>query len=323
MSVNTPILQQILSELQGVKYDIREIRTDVSTLRQEVSTLRTDFNILRDDYNVFKGTMLYSFRNLTRIQEKTDAEFFRQYLNNALPSLVVESHAFGNFYLPNGSVLTDIDGCVSLHTIPQIPNTSVYKINNSKHFVKELIRNEMIILESKGLLDNVQLNKKVVQFYKIIETIQIINKMNMTKAASNFKAMIDSYPLFRRPNKIYFMMCANDMSVLMRTFIGEINNGTLDKNKYLNLTFKMFTEHPNYKLFRDVIIDNPKLSKKYDTCNSFDNMKNLLESDIFITHRQFIGAYFCPYESISDYYKNMKGILGYIFQENVYLPASF
>jgi hypothetical protein len=323
MSANTPILQQILSELQGVKYDIREIRTDIVSLRQEVSTIRSDMTVLRNDFTVFRDNTVFNFRNLSRIQEKTDAEFFRQYLNNKFPTMVIESHVFGNFYLPNGSTLTDIDGCVSLHTIPQIPNTSVYKPNNSKYIVKELIRNEMFILESKGLLDIVQLNKKIIQFCKIIQTIQTINKMNMTKAASNFKEMIVSYPLFRRPNKIYFMMCANDMSLLIRTFIREINNNTLDKNKYLKLIYEMFLEHPNYKLYKGMIKEHPKLKKRYEECQSFDEMKKILQMPVFKDHAEFIGAYFYPYESMDQYYKNMAGIIGYIFQENVYLPNSF
>lgn len=119
------------------------------------------------------------------------------------------------------------------------------------------------------------------------------------------------------------MMCANDMSVLMRTFIGEINNGTLDKNKYLKLTFEMFLEHPNYKMYKDIIKEHPKIRKQYEECETFDNMKKILQMPVFKDHAKFIDAYFYTYESMNQYYKHMAGIIGYIFQENVYLPDSF
>jgi hypothetical protein len=316
MSVNTPILQQILSEL-------REIRNDVSVLRKDVDGVKRDVDSLRFDFNEFKVNTQYFRKNLILTQEKTDAEFFRQYLDNTNPSLVVESYSFGEFYSPNGNIITDIDGCVTLHTIPQLPNTTKYKINNSKQIAKELIRNEIFFLESKNLLDKNKLDEKIIQFYKIYTILTNLNRINTSSSAPSFKSMITSYPLSRKPTRIYFMMCANDMSVIMRMFITEINNGTLDEEKYMELSFRMFFEHPNYKLYKSFIKENPKLRKKYEACKSFNEMKLILQHEAFNEHRKFINSFFCSYESISEYYKFLAGLIGYIFQGSVTLPSGF
>ena len=134
MSVNTPILHQILSE-------IRDIRSEMITFRKDLDSLRFDFNEFKENTHYFR-------KNLILVQEKSDTEFFRQYLDNTIPSAVVESYSFGDFYGPKGNTITDIDGCVTLHTIPQTPNMTKYKLNNSKQVAHDLIRNEIFFLES-------------------------------------------------------------------------------------------------------------------------------------------------------------------------------
>ena len=114
-SANAPILNKILTELSEFKTEMYAFRNEMYAFRNEMYTFRNEFYEFRDNVNYFR-------RGLVTIQEKSDAEFFRQYLTNNFPTLNVELHSFGNFYGIDGHTITDIDGCVSVDSFPKPQN---------------------------------------------------------------------------------------------------------------------------------------------------------------------------------------------------------
>jgi chromosome segregation ATPase len=95
MSVNTPILQQILSELVGLRQDVTELKTDVAVLKKDVAVLKTDVAVLKKDvavlkkdmaklkedhsklryeFNEFRDNVVYYTKSQTLIQENLDID---------------------------------------------------------------------------------------------------------------------------------------------------------------------------------------------------------------------------------------------------------
>jgi hypothetical protein len=386
MSVNTPILQQILSELVALRHDVTELKTDVAVLKTDVAVLKTDVAVLKTDvavlktdvavlktdvavlkrdvavlkkdvielkkdvnvlkkdmtvlkkdvaklktdygqlryeFNEFRNNTVYYTQSLSRIQEKTDTLHIFESLRQNLPTLNIEIYPFGDFYRQNDihPIITDIDGCISIDSIPHKPNTTRYTKNNSLQFKQSQYRNEILFLESKTQLDKCMLDKKLKQFDEIYTIVS--NIKTYESGSDEFMTMITSSPLNRHPSRIYFMLIAEDMAVSMRRLIYHINTATLTEQLYKELVYSLFKEIPMYTLLKRGIKDNLQLKLRYIHASSFDEYIALFSEPEFNPHRAYLNSFFTPYAHVSTLYAKFKGILGYSFQSLLMFPASF
>ena len=229
-TVNTPILKQILQEISALrtdvthlKVDVKEIRTDLNGLRTDLNGLRTDLNGLRTEFYEFRDNMVHYMKEQSNIQERSDTYYITEYLNENIPTLNVTSYDFGNFYNPNGQILTDIDGCILMNsnlTHPSIISTNYP--NNSKYANPEFMRTDILFLESKNLLDKVKVDMKLAQFFKILSIIKNRPRYNLQKASHLFKEMLENPVLEFHPKGIYFMVCGNDLSYEIKEYIQKL-----------------------------------------------------------------------------------------------------
>ncbi len=349
MSVNTPILQQILSELVGLRQDVTELKTDVAVLKTDVAVLKKDVAVLKTDvavlkkdvavlkkdvaklkedhsklrfeFNEFRDNVLQYTKSQTLIQEKTDTLHIYELLRSNLPTLNIEIHSFGNFYRQNDKQwITDIDGCITIDSFPRKPNTSQYTRNNSLQFKQNHYRNEIMFLESKTQLDKGLLDKKLRQFAEIYTIVSNITKYNT--GVDEFMSMITTSPLNKQPTRIYFMLVAEDMAISMRQLIHHINNATLTEKIYKDLVYSLFKEIPMFAFLKKGITDID-LKNKYLTASTFDEYVALFSNSAFDFHRAYLDSFFTPYKSIATLYAKFKGILGYSFQTLILFPSSF
>jgi hypothetical protein len=321
MSVNTPILQQILSEIVGLRQDVNEIKADVAILKKDVIDLKGVYSKLRFEFNEFRDNVVQYTKSQTLIQEKTDTLHIYELLNNNLLTLNIEIHPFGYFYKQNEKQwITDIDGCITIDSLPCKPNTSQYNKNNSLQFKQNQFRNEIMFLESKTQLDKGMFDKKLRQFSEIYTIVKNIKKYN--SGVDEFISMITTSPLNRHPTRIYFMLIAEDMAVSMRQLIYHINNATLTEQIYKELVYGIFREIPMFTFIKNGIADKD-LKNEYLTASSFDEYVTLFSNSAFDSHRAYLNSFFIPYSSVATLYAKFKGILGYNFQTLILFPASF
>ncbi|PID24216.1 hypothetical protein CSV60_11050 [Sporosarcina sp. P7] len=66
------LLQQILSEMKGIKTDISGIKSDVSTLKSDVSALKLHVEVLNTDMSEVKKEQQLTNKRLSSIETKQD-----------------------------------------------------------------------------------------------------------------------------------------------------------------------------------------------------------------------------------------------------------
>jgi len=305
-STNTPILKEILRELTEFKKEMHEFKKEMYEFKKEMYE--------------FRDSVIHIRRNVSMIQEKSDAEYFRKYLTIENPTLNVNLWNFGDFYNKNGEILTDIDGCITVDSFPYKPEIRNGLKNNSLQ--AKNIRNSIFFIESKNLLDKVKLDYKIKQFNIIISLIKNITHTNLDNVSNEFKEMIQSYPLKTQPSEIYLIISANDLSVNIRSFIEDINADTLTEEKYKEYVYKMFVEDSIFKMLGKYI-KNLSLKKRYKSAKTFDEFVDILKDPFFIQHSNYINSFFTKYNDVKQTYSKIKGLVGYIFYGNVTMPINF
>jgi hypothetical protein len=351
-SPNAPILNKILNELQGFKTEMREFKTEMYEFRddfykfkKEMGGFKENMDIFKKDMYVFRDNAVYNRKFISICQERSDAEYFRNYMERYHGSLTIERWAFADFYDKNGEIVTDIDGCITANTIPVQPVIAPGFKNNSQQIKSS--RNAIFFIESKNSLDKVNFDVKIYQYNKILSILKNSKAANLNNStvSDEYKKMIDSYPLKYKPNEIYFILAATDISLQMRLFIQSINDKTLTEDLYKQYICKMFMEHSNYKKIRKDIITKPTLLKKYDAVKTYDGFieifkefskelskekpkdifqENLKESSpSFEQWSNYLNFFFIKYDEVKDLYSNVEGLLGYIYHGSVYMPNPF
>jgi len=324
-NTNAPILNLILRELKDIKTDIFEIKGDMRKFKEEMYLFKDDMTKFKGEIGEFKNkmnnfhdNMEFQNKQASKSQEKENAEFLRGYINAHIPSLNTEVWQFGDFYDVAGNKITDIDGCITANTIPLIPTIGPGLKNNSTQIKN--IRNSIFFIESKKLLDKPKFDTKMIQYSKILSLITNMNKGNMyNKSSEIFKRMFSSYPLKYKPSEIYFIMSGNDISLPMRSFIQSINENTLTEDIYKSYVYKMFMEHTIHKRIENEINDKPTLLKKYNAIKNYDEFIKFFQNPIFIEHSVFLNNFFMDYNRMKQIYLNLKGMIGYIYHDTLYM----
>jgi hypothetical protein len=358
-SPNAPILNKILNELQGFKKEMYEFKTemyefrddfyefkeDMEKFKREMVGFKENMEIFKNEMYEFRDNAVYDKKYMSICQERSDAEYFRNYMERYHGSLTIERWPFAEFYDKNGKIVTDIDGCITANTIPVQPVIAPGFKNNSQQIKNT--RNAIFFIESKNSLDKVNFDVKIYHYNKILSVLKNSKTANSnnTAVSDDYKKMVDSYPLKYKPNEIYFILAATDISLQMRLFIQSINDKSLTEDLYKQYICKMFMENSNYKRIRRDINTKPTLLKKYDAVKTYDgfieifkeiskelskektkslSQKNLKETPpSFDKWENYLNSFFIKYDEVKDLYSNVEGLLGYIYHGSVYMPNPF
>ena len=165
---------------------------------------------------------------------------------------------------------------------------------------------------------------KLPQFTQILQILSTIHSIQDTKDVSAvFNEMTEQLPLKTKPTIAYFVFSANDLSLGIRTFIKNINDGSLSEDLYKESTCKMFLEHSMYRKIGGEIKHKVAVKKRYMKAKSFDEFVDIFQDSIFEIYKPYLTSFFIDYASVAPLYANVKGLLGHVFYENVYLPPRF
>ena len=322
-------MREFKTEMYEFRHDFYEFKEDMEKFKKEMGGFKENMENFKKDMYVFRDNAVYNRKFISICQERSDAEYFRNYMERYHGSLTIERWAFADFYDKNGEIITDIDGCITANTIPVQPVIAPGFKNNS-HQIKNT-RNAIFFIESKNSLDKVNFDVKIYQYNKILSILKNSKAANLNNStvSDEYKKMIDSYPLKYKPNEIYFILAATDISLQMRSFIESINDKSLTEDLYKQYICKMFMEHSNYKKIRKEIKTKPTLLKKYDAVKTYHGFIEIFKEiskenpQAFEYWSRYLNSFFIKYDEVKELYSNVEGLLGYIYHGSVYMPNPF
>ena len=227
------------TDMGKFKKEMVEFKTDMEKFKTEMREFKTEMYKFRNEFYEFRDNAVYDKKYMSMCQERSDSEYFRSYMERYHGSLTIERWAFADFYDKNGEIVTDIDGCITANTIPVQPVIAPGFKNNSQQIKSS--RNAIFFIESKNSLDKVNFDVKIYHYNKILSILKNSNNAasNNTALSDDYKKMIDSYPLKYKPNEIYFILAATDISLQMRSFIENINDKSLTEDLYKQYTINV------------------------------------------------------------------------------------
>jgi hypothetical protein len=95
MSVNTPILQKILSELVGLRQDVTHIKKDVAEMKRDVAEMKRDVAEMKRDVAEMK--MIISHPYYEYNQNTAPSLYFEEYNNKGLDQSFISTKSFEEY----------------------------------------------------------------------------------------------------------------------------------------------------------------------------------------------------------------------------------
>jgi len=234
MSNNQKLLISIKNDLQDIKTDVSVLKTDVSVLKTDVSVLKTEVFTLKKDFHEF-------VKRDADIQEYEITETLFKYLNKIDYSVKIKPLNFIKIIknIETGEQLTDLDGVI-ISTIDkdlirkyssknnQIINNNralhQYKRQLSENTTKIISLNKIYIIEAKRFINREKIEKKIVQYQKLKELLELIHsdigKTNPYLIKLNQHHKLDR---FKKEN-IYLVLGASIWENGCKSFIPKDNN---------------------------------------------------------------------------------------------------
>jgi chromosome segregation ATPase len=69
------LLQELLTEVKGIKVDLAEVKSDVKELKTDVTTLKTDVNVLKTDVDGLKSDVTSLKSEVVQLRQDMDLGF--------------------------------------------------------------------------------------------------------------------------------------------------------------------------------------------------------------------------------------------------------
>ena len=301
------IQSQILNTLQVIQKDISLLRTDVAGLKTDVAGLKTDVAGLKTDVAGLKtdvASLVDWRRKLSTIAEENTNSFFEREFRNKFPSSQIVRSYIKNFYVHNNSnPITEFDGCFLINPDQKIQRKTLTRQMAQLRTTTTLRNNTPIcspefaytvIIENKLTLDKRHIDKKVMLFQQIVDTIKSIklnNSLNL-KGNPQFKSMVDTFNIKCFPEKIVFIFACENVSQSLQQYISKINNNEFQTEEDYKLsTFTILQSDPTYNEFIEACSrynTTPKPSdlstdtffkdlKKDRYIKSYDKLKEVIE----------------------------------------------
>jgi hypothetical protein len=284
-SANSAILEQILSSIQVLQADVSALKTDVSGIKKELGDLKHEFHA----YIKREGL----------IQESIDInKFLHAWENEHITPAYVS--LFRDFFrASNGSLLTDLDGCVLIGK----PAHSVY------------------IIESKHAFTVDELLKKLTQFCTMLDILESLHTKGtewLVKQSSEFQTMVAKHDLIHFPKDIYFMFASDSMSKTMQSYITKINSGMVERNELQQVRqFQSSELFERIQLSSDVPIWAKERLKKANSVNAIIKIITNISAKL----EDYKEAMMTMFPESDPCFKQLQGRLGILCLDVVVWPT--
>lgn len=324
MTANTPILLQILGRLDSIDARLAVVETDVRVLKEDVKVLKEDVRNLK----------IYN-KNESLIQEKKHASLLKKYLLTYDGNATIKIIQFGNFYLPyDKNPLTDIDGCVIQKKVPFF----IKGVNKQSNIYDD---GRVVFIESKHSITKTILDKKLVQFVKIIRAINQVQNNEyspMKNEKYDFDDMIRIHDIKNFPKGFAFLLSTDKMSPDSVRLAVAITRGELTEEHYYDILYDYIMLHPILKDIQNDKSVNKNIVRSLINAKTVEEFASYLQWEVPGIHstpkekaeykkketlRPYINglkSLLVPYNDYKDILTILKGKIGFISVDEIQLP---
>ena len=336
-SPNAPILKEILNRLDSIDTRLTNVETRLTNVETRLTNveirltkLETRFTKLETRFTTFEKKVNGYIKNESDIQELNTTQHIKVELESNFPVSLFEIIPFQYFFIPTSrDHITDIDGCIIRRTAP-------VKTTNAAGRNYNLPSGTAYIIEAKHSLTKQQIDKKLIQFCLILQTINDIHASRIIvrdPPTSSFDIMAAMLEVYNFPSDILFIFASDDINESLTRFIQDINKGDMTEEVYNQHLFNSIKESslistiildPTVrKIIKHMIHQSRTLNeligiftqKTVDTSSSKKEQSFELQKDTLKPYQTDFFSMIVPYSTVESCYKLLKGKLG-IFRMN-------
>lgn len=287
---------------------------------------------LREDLDDLRSNYTYYIRQEAELQEREHTELLYQTLTNAFPTLQVSRCYLREFYRFDGSLVTDLDGCICMTSAIAIPTgrpmnnrfrqlrNKTFK-NNSKQTASSLPLEKAFIVESKHSLDLFKVNKKLQQ---LSEMIRIVNTYRTTKPneVSRKFLLFQKKDLDTFPKDISMIFSSDLIPLEVKKYILAIGRGIQEEEYERSILSLLHNSEEFYTLQKDPTIAW-KIKKELKEAQSIVEFRTLIDDPMCDEYSYDLKRIAEPYDSIKDLLLSARGRVGILQFNQVILPGFF
>jgi hypothetical protein len=298
MSTNTELLREILYVVNQHTFQLNNLESRMSTIETRVSTIETRVS------NTDAKLSQYIDKS-SKIQENISTELIYTLLRNYIYQPVKIHLKY--FYNPNGSILTDFDGCLLLNEPFTRKQTNQFK-NNSTQIHPDFKQNELIIIEAKRNTTKKRVDTKLQQLTKLFHYLQTLSTLQ--NVHSDFKTMVKQYRIETWPKIINLIFSTDDISQDIKSYVRMIYNG-ITKEEYDKYTFGMIRSDLVYQEFVNNTEINSTIKHRVRHSKTLDEMYDVLMQDSVRSYSEPILGLLTPYALLKPCFDIFRGHIGY------------
>ena len=296
-----------------------------SRMESRMDRIESRMDKLETPLGDFQAIFSKYMNNESPIQEYSDLECIYSKFEKWMPSLECTKVNICEVYLPNGHILTDIDGCIVVNTEMPKQGNIPHLRNNSKEKQPAYHFKKAIILESKHALNKQKIDTKltnIVDFSNLISSLQN-GTLNVKHTPTKFSEFVEEFDLMNFPRELYLVFSSGDISFELRSFLLDIDSGRIEQS-YDIYVIRMVHSHSIQK----VIKKDPRilhtLKRKLKATTNVETLRTLIQTEPTLTpYHQHLLPLLVPYSDVKDVYTRMKGKIGILQFMNLTLSSIF
>jgi hypothetical protein len=305
VEVVSPLITQLETKINDISKKVDKIEDRLTKLEKKVDNIEIKLTKLETSFQGY-------IKKEGDIYEIKVNDTMSRYLNHS--QIQFSELHIGKFYSLKNEI-TDFDGLFLINF--NISNQNA-KRNNS----------EIILIEAKHDLDKSKIDQKLLQYFEIEEILKL---NNTTKGNDNYNTMIlnDNYKLLKKNYKdnLYLYFAADNVTKYLEDYILYIFDGTLDKEKYIELTNLILNTH-DLKLIEKVIklgklavdkIEDPilkdyiinfKTTFEYINSFNFKDKPKITEIKEYYEIMKYLKTFTIEYDNLKfNTFKNKVGLI--------------
>lgn len=141
-------------------------------------------------------------------------------------------------------------------------------------------------------------------------------------AAQPFQSMIEDHAFHTYSSKFTIVFPVGDLDGSMCYFLKAINEG-ITKDTYDAYVLHKMKNHPFYKTLKRNPFVLRRLKIALRSARTVEDVNLVLANECCNMYKEAFSPILVPYEDIISYYNEMKGHIGFVHFNRVYIPEVF
>ena len=271
----------------------------------------------------------------SEIYELKSNDIFSRFLNEN--NKMYKELSLRLFY-SSTKLITDFDGLFLVNYLEHTKSIKPIYNNNGKqkNVVHDFPNRQIVIIEAKHDLDKSKIDKKLMQIMEIQEVLtNNVTSTSGTRGTNRdyqdmlnnpeFQILLQQYTDIGKSN-IYLLFAAENITNVLEKYIQAIYEGSLDKERYIELTNKILASHD--KKLLDTIIKSGANTLRTSTNNElktyinnfvpeydYINQYNFSQKNEYHNLMMVLKSYAIPYENLN--WQMFSGKIGIIMNNEV------